>query len=332
MRRCFKLKISIALSAVIILLSISACTTSQSEKTGKSDFVLDTIATITLYDSSDTALIDECFELCRHYESLFSRTDEGSEIYKLNHREISELSPETATLISKSLYYCELSDGAFDITVEPLSSLWDFKADSPSAPAAADIEAACQKIAYTAVSVSGDTVSFSNDYTRIDLGAIAKGYIADRIKELLVSRGIEKAIINLGGNVTCIGGRDDETGFKIGIQYPFKEGSILGVTVSGLSVVTSGSYERFFEEDGKLYHHILNPKTGYPYDNGLLSVSIIGEDSSVCDALSTTCFALGKEAGKALLESMSGYYGIFIADDYSLYFTEGTEEALNIEH
>ena len=142
MRRCFKLKISIALSAVIILLSISACTTPKSEKTGKSDFVLDTIATITLYDSSDTALIDECFELCRHYESLFSRTYKDSEIYKLNHREISELSPETATLISKSLYYCELSDGAFDITVEPLSSLWDFKADSPSAPAAADIEAA----------------------------------------------------------------------------------------------------------------------------------------------------------------------------------------------
>ena len=332
MRGRFRQILYIPFFASILVIGLSACAGTQSEKISKSDFVLDTVATITLYDSSDEALIDECFDLCRHYEALFSRTDEASEIYKLNHREISEVSTETAELISEGLYYSELSDGAFDITVEPLSSLWDFKADSPSVPSAADIEAACEKIGYKAVSVSGNTVTFANDYTRLDLGAIAKGYIADKIKELLTSRGIERAIINLGGNVMCIGRKTDAEGFKIGIQYPFKEGSIASVTVSGLSVVTSGTYERYFEENGKLYHHILNPKTGYPYENGLLSVSIIGENSSVCDALSTTCFALGKDAGMELIENMDGYYAIFITDDYRLFFTDGAEESLGIKY
>ena len=310
----------------------SGCTNTQSQKISKSDFVLNTVATITLYNSNDEKLIDECFDLCRHYEAMFSRTNESSEIYKLNHREISEVSPETAELISAGLHYGEISGGAFDITIEPLSSLWNFTADSPSVPSAADIDAAQEKVDYKSVTVSGNTVTFANDYTRIDLGAIAKGYIADRVKDLLVSRGIKRAIINLGGNVQCIGGKTNTEGFKIGIQYPFKEGSIASVTVSDLSVVTSGTYERYFEQDGKLYHHILNPKTGYPYDNGLLSVSIIGENSGTCDALSTTCFALGKDEGMKLIESLDGYYAIFITSDYRLWFTKGAESALNIEY
>ena len=322
----------LCVAIVIVLTNLSGCVLLPSKTVTKSDFVLNTVATITLYDSGDEALIDECFALCSHYEALFSRTDENSEIYKLNSREISEVSDETAYLISQGLYYSKLSDGAFDITIEPLSSLWNFTADSPSVPGAEAIAEAQKHVDYTAVSVSGNTVSFSNDYTRLDLGAIAKGYIADKVKELLVSRGITSAIINLGGNVMCIGGKTDDTGFKIGIQYPFGEGSIASVTVSNLSVVTSGTYERYFRENGVLYHHILNPKTGYPYDNGLLSVSIIGENSGTCDALSTSCFALGKEAGMSLIESLDGYYAIFITDDYQLYFTKGAEEALDISY
>ncbi|MEA4894919.1 MAG: FAD:protein FMN transferase [Oscillospiraceae bacterium] len=320
-----------ALIFILLFTNLSACANQDTEKITKSDFVLNTIASITLYGNYDEALIDECFDLCRHYESLFSRTNKNSEIYRLNHREISSVSDETAELIEEGLRYSELSNGAFDITVEPLSSLWNFTSDTPSVPNVADIEAACGKVDYTAVKISGNTVTFSNDYAAIDLGAIAKGYIADRVKQLLVSRGVERAIINLGGNVLCIGGKSKSEGFKIGIQYPFGEGSIASVTVSGLSVVTSGVYERYFRQDGILYHHILNPKSGYPYDNGLLSVTIIGESSGVCDALSTTCFALGKDAGMALVESMNGYYAVFITDDYRLWYTEGAETALDFE-
>lgn len=320
------------LNIVIILTFFSGCSATNNTKISESDFVLNTVATITIYGNSDEKIIDECFDLCRHYETLFSRTDKNSEIYKLNSREISEVSDETAELISKGLHYGELSGGRFDIAIEPLSALWNFTADTPSVPSAEAIAKAQSHVDYRAVSLSGNTVSFSNDYTRLDLGAIAKGYIADKVKELLVSRGVTRAIINLGGNVLCIGGKTDTNGFEIGIQYPFNDGSIASVNASDLSVVTSGTYERYFEEDGKFYHHILDPDTGYPVDNNLLSVSIIGESSCTCDALSTTCFALGKEAGTALIESMDGYYAIFITDDYKLYFTKGAEEALDIKY
>ena len=316
----------------MLLTIFSGCGASQSTKISKSDFVLNTVATITLYGEADESLIDECFDLCRYYEALLSRTDENSEIYKLNTRQISEVSDETAELIAKSLEYGAISNGKFDITIEPLSALWNFTSDTPSVPSAEEISEAQSKVDYTTVSVSGNTVTFANDYARLDLGAIAKGYIADKVKELLVSRGVTKAIINLGGNILCIGGKSDTDGFVIGIQYPFDEGSIASVSVRDLSVVTSGTYERYFEQNGVLYHHILNPETGYPVESDLLSVTIVGENSCACDALSTTCFALGKASATALIESMEGYYAIFVTSDYKLWFTKGAEEALLIKY
>ena len=320
----------IVMVIVIFLTSLSACTTPTESRLSKSDFVLNTVVTITIFDNSNEKIIDECFDLCRYYESLFSRTDENSEIYKLNTRQISEVSDETAELISKGLEYGAISDGNFEITIEPLSSLWNFTGDEPFVPSEASIEEAKSHVDYKAVSVSGNTITFENDYTRLDLGAIAKGYIADKVKEFLISRGVSSALINLGGNVLCIGAKPDTSGFEVGIQYPYKDGSIASVSVNDLSVVTSGTYERYFEQNGKLFYHILNPKTGYPYDTSLLSVSIIGPNSCTCDILSTTCFALGKDAGTALIESMDGYFAIFVTDDYKLYFTKGAQEALSI--
>lgn len=326
------LSFTAAIVAVSVLFSaLSGCSSSQDTKISKSDFVLNTVATVTLYGETDETIIDDCFELCRYYEALLSRTDENSEIYKLNSREISEVSDETAEVIKRGLEYGALSNGKFDITIEPLSALWNFTSDTPSVPSEEDILEAKAKLDYTAVSVLGNTVSFSKDYTRLDLGAIAKGYIADKLKELLVSRGVERAIVNLGGNVLCIGGKTETENFTVGIQYPFGEGSIASVSVRDLSVVTSGTYERYFEENGKLYHHILDPDTGYPVENDLLSVTIIGASSCDCDALSTTCFLLGRQAGTELIESMDGYYAIFVTDDYKLYFTEGAQSALNIQ-
>jgi len=323
---------TLLLAVVILLTNLSGCSVSQSEKISESAFVLNTVATITIYGSTDETLLDDAFALCRKYDALLSRTDKNSEIYKLNTREISTVSDETAALIAEGLYYGTLSGGAFDITIEPLAVLWNFTGDDPVVPTAADVAAAREKVDYSAVSISGNTVQFANDSVRLDLGGIAKGYIADRVKEYLVSKGVTSAIINLGGNVLCIGGKTDTKSFKIGIQYPFKEGSIASVTVSGLSVVTSGIYERYFEENGKLYHHLLDPKTGYPADNGLLSVTIIGANSSVCDALSTACFVLGVEKGSALVEEFDGYYAIYLTDDYTFRFSAGAQDALDIDY
>ena len=169
---------------------------------------------------------------------------------------------------------------------------------------------------------------FANDETTIDLGAIAKGYIADRIKDYLKEEKVESAVINLGGNVLCLGERPDGTPFQIGLQKPFASHTeTVGVAgVRDLSVVSSGVYERHFIKDGVNYHHILDPSTGYPYENGLVQVTILSPQSVDGDGLSTTAFALGLEKGTELLESMEDVYGIFITEDGELHFTEGAED------
>lgn len=321
-----------ALPILLFSIVLCSCKAPCPREISKSYFVLNTFATITVFCENDEKIIDECFNICRYYENLFSRTDKNSEIYKLNHREITVVSDETAELIKKGLYYSELSGGSFDITVEPLSSLWDFSSDSPSVPAQAAIDEAKSAVDYKSVSVDGNSVTFSNGRTRLDLGAVAKGYIADKLRSYLVSQGVKSAIINLGGNVLCIGGKTDYEGFEVGIQRPFGEGAIAGVTVSDMSVVTSGTYERFFKENGKCYHHLLDPRSGYPYNNGLLSVTIIGASSSDCDALSTACFALGLEDGAALINGIEDVYAVFITEDYKLHFSEGAESCLKIKY
>lgn len=320
----------------ILLLQLCACGGSgTAEKTSKTAFVLDTSATITIYggtEAENEKLLTGCFDLCKKYEALFSTTVEESDIYKLNHRETNTVSDETAALLTKGLYYGALSGGKFDITIEPLSALWNFDAESPKVPDEVAIRKAVAAVGYKNLSVSGNTVTFASDQTQIDLGGIAKGYIADRAAEYLRENGVKHAIVNLGGNVLCIGGKSDREGFTVGIQRPFGADSIATVKAKDLSVVTSGVYERYFYEGGKLYQHILDPRTGYPYDNNLLSVTIIGKNSCDCDALSTVCFALGLENALTLMEKMDGYYAVFVTNDYKLHFSNDAEAALDFQY
>ncbi len=324
-------RVYILLITAVILLNVCACVPVNNKGVSKSSFVLNTVATITLYDSNDESIIDSCFDICRKYESMLSRTIPTSDIARLNSRESQVVSDDTAELLALGKHYSELSDGAFDLTIEPLSVLWNFSSDNHIVPNRQEISAAAEKIDYRSMTIDGNQVSFSSEDTRVDLGAIAKGYIADRMKEYLISCGIEHAIINLGGNVLCIGGKSDSESFNIGIQKPFGDQTIATLSITGQSVVTSGVYERFFEQDGVLYHHILDTKTGMPIDNGLLSVTIVSERSADGDALSTTCFALGLEDGLKLLDSIDGVYGMFITEDYELHFSEGMESSFKIK-
>lgn len=300
----------------------------------KQAFILNTIVTITLYDSDDASIIDDAFEECRKYENIFSRTIASSEISRLNSRPADEntftVSEDVRALLEKGLYYSDISAGAFDITVEPITSLWDFAAPSPALPDPEAIQAALTAVDYSRVSLDGSTLTFSSPDTRLDLGAIAKGYIADRLKEYLKGRGVSSALINLGGNVLCVGSKPDSSPFKIGVQKPFenRNETIATMGISDLSVVSSGVYERHFVLEGTNYHHLLDPKTGYPYDNGLISVTIISQDSVDGDGLSTTCFALGLEKGLELVNSLDNTYGIFITDDYELHYSDGAENLI----
>ena len=304
---------------------------------------LNTAVTVTIYDSQDRNLLTECMNLCDKYEKIFSRTASDSELYKLNRRQLTpvngtdhtyQVSDSLAELIQKGLYYSDLSDGAFDIAIEPLTSLWDFTAEDPQVPDDSLIQAALPKCDYHNISVDRvkNEITLNTDDTAIELGAIAKGYIADRLKDYLVSRNVKSAIINLGGNVLCIGEKPDNSAFKIGIQKPFADRSetIAVMDIRDKSVVSSGIYERCFEQDGTLYHHLLNPETGYPYDNGLIAVTIISNKSVDGDALSTTCFALGLENGMKLAESLDDVQAFFVTSDYEIHYTKDFQKKIKV--
>lgn len=335
-RRSKSLRIILPCLLFTLTLFFCGCSQKTQETTdpiSATDFKLNTVVQITIYDSQDTSLLDESMAICDKYEKIFSRTLIDSELYKLNHRQIPVLEGTTDTypvseslaeLVSEGLRYCELSQGAFDIAIEPLTSLWDFTAENPSVPDDSLIREAVSKCSYENVSVNKQNITLHTENTTLELGAIAKGYIADKIKEYLISQNVKSAIINLGGNVLCIGNKPDGTPFKIGIQKPFADRSetIAVMDITDKSVVSSGIYERCFEEDGTLYHHILNPRTGYPYDNDLVAVTIISDRSVDGDALSTTCFAIGLEKGLAFAESQN-VQAFFVTKDYEIHYTEG---------
>nr|WP_302230781.1 FAD:protein FMN transferase [uncultured Blautia sp.] len=319
-----------------------------------SSIKLNTAVQITIYDSQDKALLDDCLALCDKYELVFSRTNEKSELYKLNHRKDTSdkdtntdrqttpypvsgtadtwhISEDLAVLLSEGLDITRESDGAFDIAIAPLTSLWDFTAEDPKVPDDAAIQKALPLCSSEGVTIDGQDITLPSDDIQFDVGAIAKGYIADRLKDFLVKKGVKSAIINLGGNVLCIGSKPDGTPFKIGIQKPFADRNETEAVmdITGKSVVSSGIYERCFKQDGKLYHHILNPQTGYPYDNGLISVTIISDQSVDGDALSTTCFALGLEDGLKFAEK-KGVQAVFITEDYELHYTDGFQDEIRV--
>ena len=328
--------------------------TTGNEPISISSIKLNTAVQITIYDSQDKALLDDCLALCDKYELVFSRTNEKSELYKLNHRKDTSdkdpnadgqttpypvsgtadtwhISEDLASLLSQGLSITRESDGAFDIAIAPLTSLWDFTAEDPKVPDDAAIQKVLPLCSSDGVTIDGQDITLPSDDIQFDVGAIAKGYIADRLKDFLVKKGVNSAIINLGGNVLCIGSKPDGTPFKVGIQKPFADRNETEAVmdITGKSVVSSGIYERCFKQGGKLYHHILNPQTGYPYENGLISVTIISDQSVDGDALSTTCFALGLEDGLKFAEK-KGVQAVFITEDYELHYTDGFQDEINV--
>ncbi|MEG0904187.1 MAG: FAD:protein FMN transferase [Lachnospiraceae bacterium] len=307
-------------------LILTGCAAPESkEPISGSKLFFDTVIQIDLYGTTDQKILDGCFKLCREYENKFSRTIETSEISKINASNGTPItvSDDTIELLNKGLYYSQLSNGAFDITIDPLSILWDFKNNTGNIPDASKIQEAIAHVNYENICIEGNTVTLLDPLAKIDLGGIAKGYIADQLKKYLLDQGIDHGLINLGGNVLAVGTKPDNHPFNIGIQKPFdkKNIPITSVQISNQSVVSSGVYERYFKKDGMLYHHILNPETGFPYKNNLLEVTIISQQSVDGDGLSTTCFALGLEKGMELINQLDHTEAIFITDDYKLHYS-----------
>ena len=278
----------------------------------RTGFAFDTVIDVTLYDTGDLSeekaneLLDECMQICTHYEDLFSRTKEGSDIFRIAHAGGNDVNvdPETARLLSDALSFAEESNGLADPSIGALSSLWFPDGPAGEVPSEELIKEAIRHIDHRKIIVNGNTVRCEDPGIIPDLGFIAKGYAADRLGHYLSENGVESALINLGGNVLAIGKRPDGSEFRVGVRDPLHpDGSpILSVPADNLSVVSSGNYERFFEKDGVRYHHILDPETGYPADTGLSQVTIISSSSEEADALSTICFLLGYDRAVTFLK------------------------------
>lgn len=315
-----------------LLCLLSAGCAARSRPVTRTGFALNTAISVTLYDSRDSAIADGALALCASYEAVFSRTDPESELSRLNAGALEEVSPELAAVIAQALSYARLSGGAFDPTMGALADLWDFSAADPAVPDPGDVAQALRGTGYAGVTVRGNRVDLPQG-CRLDLGAIAKGYIADRVRDYLVGQGVASAMIDLGGNLYCLGVKPGGEPFRVGIQYPYRDRNevIAAIDASDVSVVTSGVYERCFEAEGVLYHHILDSATGYPVQNSLLAVTVIAPDSLTADALSTACFALGLERGMALIDSLDGVHALFITDDFALHPSAGLEESCRLE-
>lgn len=318
----------------------------------KTELLMDTVVTITIYgwESVDTKgsetdvdrILADAIDRCKALEQQFSITKEG-DIRKLNHQVGKMVSVEESTieLLQIGEKYEALSGGMLSMKIGSLSTLWDFHEGEAYLPTQEEILRA--KNAMEAVNLvwknnqagllwkdPTDKLQENGENTqpKLDVGAIAKGYIADCLKEYLMQNGVTSAVINLGGNVLTIGCKPDGSSFAIGIQKPFsnENDTAIGVRVADSSVVTAGIYQRYFEQDGNLYHHILDPTTGYPVKTDLYSATILSKESVDGDAISTICMLLGKDKAMEFVESIDGVEAILITSEQQVFTTSGIEE------
>ncbi len=322
-----------ALALVLILacaLNLVGCASAQPKKQTVVGFYLDTVITLTAY-VDDATVLNEALAECGRYEQLLSRTVEGSDVWRINHAggQPVEVSNETLEILDVARQVSECSGGMFDVTIAPVSTMWDFTSGAAVVPDADAIAAAATLVDYTKVKTDDGLVTLPEGMM-IDLGGIAKGYIADAVKGYLAERGVESAVLSFGGNIVAIGLKPDGSPWKVGIQdidKPTGEYMLVSLNYGG-STVTSGIYERGFESGGVYYHHILDPNSGWPVQNELASVTIFSDSSMWGDALATAAFSLGTEAGTRLIEGIDGVEAVFIARDRSVSATSGAGKYL----
>ncbi|MBS5926306.1 MAG: FAD:protein FMN transferase [Clostridium sp.] len=327
------------LIGIFLIFSLIGCTNSNddSKPLSKTEYFMGTVVTVTLYDNKSEKIIDKAFEEVKKIEQLVSINMEGTELDEVNNNagiKPVKVSDDTYNIIKKGLEYSSLTNGSFDITIGPLVKLWSIGLPEAKVPTIEEIKEKIQYINYNDVELNNSekTVFLKKPGMIIDLGGIAKGYTADVIAQTLKDEGVEKAIIDLGGNIYALGEKAENTLWRIGIQNPDQtRGEIVGsINVKDKSIVTSGIYERFIEQDGVKYHHILSPKSGYPYDNEIAGVTIISDKSIDGDALSTSVFSMGITKGLEFINSLPDTEAIFITKDHKIYLTEGSKEIFKL--
>ncbi|WP_422444460.1 FAD:protein FMN transferase [Thermoanaerobacterium sp. DL9XJH110] len=319
------------LIAVVAVMTLTSCSRGTPEKPlTKTNFLLDTMIQITAYGPEAQRAIDEAFDRINDIQKKMTVNGQDSEVIEINKKAgigFQKVSPDTFYVIKKGLYYSEESHGRFDITIGPLVKLWGIGTDRARVPSQNEIKEALKLVNYKDVVLkeSENSVMLKRPHMAIDLGAIAKGYAADEVVRILKENGIKSAAADLGGNIYVVGKKPNGLPWKIGIQDPFEPrgNTFATVEVADKTLVTSGVYERFFEKNGKRYHHILDTSTGYPVENGLVSVTIISDSSIDADGLSTTVFALGLKEGMSFVERTPNIEAVFVTGDRRVYTSSG---------
>jgi FAD:protein FMN transferase len=302
---------------LISCLLFTACGDPNAFSHRRSQFLMGTLVEISVIEKDEklaTTAIQKAFREIRRLENLMSIHIPDSEVSKINQaagKDPVPVSKELMAVIQRSLFWSEKTAGAFDITIGPAQELWDF--DAPSLPSKNAIADAIKKIDFRKIQLDEQNIFLPEKGMRLNLGAIAKGYAVDKAIDILKGNKIQSALINAGGDLKSIGKRSDQLNWRIGLQHPRNSESLLAsFSISGNAVATSGDYQKYFEQDGKRYHHILDPKTGYPATTGSMSATVIAKNVMDADALSTAIFVLGSEKGIALLDSLNDVEGLIV--------------------
>ncbi|WP_446897626.1 FAD:protein FMN transferase [Clostridium sp. LBM24168] len=323
---------------ILIMLPLYGCRSNNNEEPiSKTEYMLGTICTITIYDDKPESIIDKAFTRIKQIENKMSVNKQGTEldaVAKASGKGYVKVSDDTFYVLKKGKYYSQQSGGVFDITVGPLVKLWGIGTDNARLPDENEIQNSKSLVNYRNLLLDNKDkkVMLSKKGMSLDLGGIAKGYAADEAAKILKQNGVEHAIINLGGNVLALNNNIDGDPWNIGIQDPFQtRGNVVAsIKVTNKTVVTSGIYERYFKKNGKIYHHILNPFTGYPMDNNLASVTLITNTSIDADAMTKNIFYLGVDKGMKYAENVAKLQAVFITKDKKIYITSGLKNNFKI--
>lgn len=315
--------ISAMLSALLFLTGCSA--ESSPEPVQGTFFAMDTMMDFTIYGES--GLINQSESLIASLESLVSVTDADSELYAINQTGSGMLTEEASSLMKQALEICRRTDGALDLSIYPIVRAWGFTTGSYQVPDEAEIQALLPLVDYRKIQYDAATGTVTLlEGMEIDLGSVAKGYAGQLAAQMLREHGVQSALLNLGGNVQTVGTKPDGSPWQIGIKDPQGEDAMMVLSVEDQAVVTSGGYERYFEQDGQTYWHIMDPSTGHPADSGLISVTIVGDEGVVCDGLSTALFVMGLEKAADLWAQSGDFEAVFVTASGEVYITEGLRD------
>lgn len=313
----------------LLLILLAGCSTAPQELHSTSLFAMDTV--MELSACADQRVLDEATGIITGLEEQISVTREGSEIYALNQQGCGTLTGDGAELFGRALALCQKTDGALDLSIYPVVQAWGFTTENYAVPPQAALEQLLARVDYSRIGFDPASGAVTLEPgMEVDLGSVAKGYLSSRLTAFFRDRGVTSALVNLGGNVQALGCKPDGTPWRIGVQDPMGSDYLGVLEIENKAVITSGGYERYFEQDGKTYWHILNPKTGTPAEAGLISVTVVGEDGLLCDGLSTALFVMGLEKAEAFWQSSADFEAIFVTADQQIIITEGLAESFTL--